>query len=71
MGGLISLPSFKDQFSNPSPGLLGFMVSSYDVRLLQDIGIQKETDQLRSVVCLVLLFPLALEIALADGIHLL
>lgn len=33
MGSLVDLPSFKNQFGNPSPGLLGFMVASYDVIL--------------------------------------
>lgn len=31
MGGLVALPSFIQQFGNPNPTFLGFMVASYDV----------------------------------------
>ncbi|EEU37442.1 uncharacterized protein NECHADRAFT_86278 [Fusarium vanettenii 77-13-4] len=34
MGGLVSLESFIQRFNSPSPGLLGFMVASYDVGCL-------------------------------------
>ncbi|CAG9946983.1 unnamed protein product [Clonostachys rosea f. rosea IK726] len=34
MGGIVSLPSFINRFDNPDPGLLGFMVASYDIGCL-------------------------------------
>ena len=44
MGGLVSLASFEKRFNYPSPGLLGFMVASYDVSPVSHIPRKFDAD---------------------------